>query len=98
MTKKQPQQNKEHVSNLLQVYKDRLKPPQATVERVVVQAVEQVTGFTPRVEQVTYNVATKTVSLQVPSILKTEIKANQAAIQDILEKQLSRYEVPGFFV
>jgi hypothetical protein len=96
--KKDHTTNKHHLSNLLARYKSRLKPPQASVEKAVIAAVEKETGITVTSDQVTYTVFNKTVTLQLPSIIKTELKKKQSAIQTELKKTLPESEVPTFFI
>jgi hypothetical protein len=92
--KKDPAQNKEHLSNLLARYKERFKPPQASVEKAFVAAVQTQTGISLDTSQVTYSVHSKTIGLQVPSLIKTELKKKQQDIQHELQKTLPKSEVP----
>lgn len=94
MPKKPQEHNREHVSNLLQIYRDRIKPPQASVEKEVVACIKKVTGIELQPEQVVYTVSSKTITLRVPSILKTEIKAAQEPLQACLQESLSAQSMP----
>lgn len=76
------------LSDLFEKYRTRIKAPQATVEKECIQVVLEVTGFNLSLNQVTYTVSTRTISLKVPSILKTELKFHYAAILQILETRL----------
>lgn len=98
MKKKPAEQNKEHLSNLLERYKKRLRPPQASVEKVVLETIEKVAGFTLEPNQLEYTVATKTIHLRVPSLLKTELKAKQADIKKELQKTLPDSDLPELFI
>ncbi len=76
------------LGDLFEKYRTRIKAPQATVEKECIQVVLEVTGFNLNLNQVTYTVSTRTISLKVPSILKTELKFHYAAILQILETRL----------
>lgn len=74
--------------SLFDVYKTRLKPPQASVEAEVIQVLQDVTGYELRPDQVSYTTGSRVVSLQVPSILRTEIIKQKAAILAALSSKL----------
>lgn len=82
------------VGDLFEKYKTRFKAPQASVEKACAEAINEVTGFKVTQAQVTYTVATKTISLQVPSVLKSELKFHHAAIMERLERELGRDGCP----
>ena len=98
MKKKPAHQNKKHLSNLLQVYKDRLRPPQASVEKQVAKVISTVVGLEISSEQVSYTVATKTIKLSVPSLLRTEIKAKEMEIRKQLKTELAARDIPELFI
>ncbi len=62
------------ISSLFAKYQATLKPPQASVERVVCAAVNEVVGCTLTPDKVRYTVATKTIYISAPSVLKQEIR------------------------
>lgn len=80
------------MGELFEKYRLHIKAPQATVEKAFVKAVKEVTGFDISVEQVTYTVSTRTLSLHVPSILKSELRFHQDAILRALEAELGGNE------
>lgn len=82
------------VGDLFDKYRARIKAPQATVEKASVQVIKELTGFSVTVEQVTYTVSTRTLSLQVPSVLKTELRFKQQEILVALEQQLGKDGCP----
>lgn len=94
MEKKPAHTNKQHLSNVLSLYKDRFKPPQASVEKVFIQVVQEVTGFSLKPNQVNYSVGNKIISLQVSSLIKTELKSKQQAIVERLVEVLPKQDVP----
>lgn len=82
------------ISALLARYRDRLRPPQASVEGIAIEVVGEVTGYTLRPEQVVYTVATRTLAFRVPSILKTELLTHRTAILAGLEQRLGATHTP----
>ncbi len=82
------------LGDLFEKYKNRFKPPQSTVEKACVEVIKEVTGFEIVPAQVVYTVSTKTVSIQVPSLLKTELRLQQEKILKGLEARLGKGEAP----
>lgn len=82
------------VGDLFESYKKRLKAPQATVEKTFIEVTKEVTGFTLQKSQVSYTVSTRTISLQVPSILKSELSFQYEAILKQLEQTLGQTGCP----
>jgi hypothetical protein len=62
------------VKNLFAIYQNKLQPPQETVIVVMCEVLNEVLGVTLKKESLKYNVATKTLTVNVPSILKQEIR------------------------
>ncbi len=82
------------VGDLFEKYKTRFKAPQASVERECLLVIKQVTGFDILPAQIKYTVSTRTISLQVPSILKSELRFHHAAILQELETRLGKGGCP----
>lgn len=82
------------LGDLFDKYKTRFKAPQATVEKACAAAILKVTGFTITAECISYTVATKTISLAVPSLLKSELKLRQVEILKELQDSLGKNEAP----
>lgn len=78
------------IGDLFEKYRTRFKAPQATVERATIEVIKEVSGFELSLEQVTYTVSTRTVSLQVPSILKSELRFHHMVIIKKLEEKLGK--------
>lgn len=76
------------IGDLFARYKLTFIAPQATVEKACVEVIKKVTGFTIAPEQVTYKVNTKTISIQVPSILKSELRFHHETVLQELKKTL----------
>ena len=98
MKKKPAHENKEHLSSILDRYKDRFRPPQASVEKIVQAVIEEVSGFALQPTQIEYTPSTKTIYLKVPSVLKNELRAKQTVITTALQKQLPKEDVPQLYL
>ena len=94
MRKKPPTENSSQLGNILARYKNRFKPPQSAVEKVVIEGVAAVAGFALKKEQVAYTVSSKTVTFKVPSIIKSEIKAKHKELSVYLSAHLPESDVP----
>lgn len=82
------------ITSLLDRYRERLRPPQASVEKVVVAVIQEEIGISLRPEQVSYTVATKTLVLRVPSVLKTELLTKRQTILSVTKQRLGRHNAP----
>ena len=82
------------VGDLFEKYRTRFKAPQATVEKACVKAIKEESGFDVTVEQISYTVSTRTISLQVPSLLKSELKFHYSSILKHLERELGKEGCP----
>lgn len=88
-----PRQMK-RIGDFFEKYRSRFRAPQASVEKACAEVILEVTGFEVTVEQITYTVNTRTVSLQIPSILKSELKFHHESILKKLTDQLGREGAP----
>lgn len=61
------------VGDLFSHYRTRIVAPQASVVAVVVEVIVDVCGITVTSDRIVYNVASRTLSLQLPSVIKHEI-------------------------
>lgn len=82
------------VGDLFEKYRVRLRPPQASVEKECIQVIKEVTGFDITAGQISYRVSTKTISLHVPSILKSELCFYHQAILRELANRLGKDNCP----
>ena len=82
------------IGDLFEKYRERFKAPQASVEKACIQVIKDITGFDVTIEQITYTVSTRTVSLQVPSILKSELRFHHTEILKKLEEKLGKDTAP----
>lgn len=94
MRKERGVKQMQSLNSLLQVYKDRFIPPQASVEKVCAEVISGVTPFTITTDQITYTVHTKTIHLSVPSIVKTELTFYHNIILQELKNRLPKQTVP----
>lgn len=81
-------------SDLFAKYRDSIKAPQQSVITEVVAVIYEVTGFEIRPHQCSYTVATRTISLQIPSLMKQELKTHHEAIMVRLRERLGDRSVP----
>lgn len=95
MRKKKPADtNESQIGNLLLRYKKHLKPPQASVEKECVEVIKEITNFLLKDNQVKYTVSSRTVHLQIPSLLKSELKAQYPNILLALKNRLGAAHSP----
>lgn len=78
------------MGELFEKYRLHIQAPQSTVEKACAKAIKEVTGLEVRPEQISYTVSTRTLSLQVPSVLKSELRFHQEEILRVLEAELGR--------
>ena len=77
-----------HLSTLLDNFQKRFTPPQASVEKRVAEIICEVTTLQIKPEQIKYTVSTKTISLQVPSVLKSELQHQKTFILERLKSDM----------
>jgi len=82
------------VGDLFERYKTRFKAPQASVEKECIAVIKEVTGFDLTLNQVTYTVNTHVIALQIPSVLKSELRFHQQEILQQLENRLGKDGCP----
>ncbi len=76
------------LGDLFARYEKRLKPPQASVEKVVTETIKARFNFDISQEKCSFNVATKTAHLSVPGVLKTEIFLQKKELLHDLKERL----------
>lgn len=82
------------ISNLLAKYKQTLRPPQASVEATAVAMITKVTGLQLTATQVSYTPASRTLRLQVPSVMRSELLRHKPAILAGLRADLGATHAP----
>ncbi|MEN9920283.1 MAG: hypothetical protein RL538_176 [Candidatus Parcubacteria bacterium] len=95
MKKKDPSENKEQLGRLLERYKVFLKPPQASVEKECLQVISEVTGIMLRSDQVSYTVATKTLYIKAPSLLRSELLLRRVELLEAFKGRLGGGSAPS---
>lgn len=92
--KKGPTIRIEKIGGLFEKYKKLLKPPQSSVEKAFQRILEETTNFTLTTDQITYTVSTKTLYIQAPSIIKSEIQLKKPQLLSLLAKELGVENCP----
>ena len=82
------------LSLLFERYQKILVPPQASVEKRTAEIICEITPLQVTAAQVHYSVGTKTISLQVPSVLKSELQRHKTAILGRLEQEMGVKNCP----
>lgn len=88
-----PRQMK-RIGDFFEKYKTRFRAPQASVENACIEVIYETTGFKLTSEQITYTVSTRTISLQIPSVLKSELRFHHELILQKLVDKLGRENSP----
>ena len=83
-----------HLGSLFERYQKILVPPQASVEKRVAEIITASTPLTITPEQVSYSVPSKTISLKVPSVLKSELFHYRESILKQLETEMGVKHCP----
>ena len=91
---KQPSSKFTQIGSLFEIYKKRLRPPQASVEEVCYEVIKEVVKFPISRESVVYTVSTRTISIQAPSILKSELSFHYEEIKKRLQGKLGAAHAP----
>lgn len=94
MQKKDPSQNSAQLGNLLERYKKIFKPPQASVEKEAIEVVKHVCGIQLLPHQLSYTVATKTLYIKAPSLLRSELLMHRSTIVTELRTRLGEGNAP----
>ena len=84
------------LGDLFERYRTQIKAPQASVEKECVVVIQELTQFELQLSQIEYTVSTRTISLRVPSILRTEILFKKTAILDTLKARLGADNCPTY--
>ena len=82
------------VSDLFKKYTDVLKAPQGTVVASFVEVVFEVLGVRIDKKHCSYSVASKTLSAQLPGMIKSEIKLQKKIILKKMEEKLGKKSAP----
>jgi len=86
------------VGSLFEKYKQRLKPPQGSVIKEVIEVIIDLTGITLENKQIKYSIHTKIISIQAPSLIKQEIKLKQDEILLHLKARLGINNTPNLIL
>ncbi len=94
MKKKPAEVNGQQLGNLLARYKDRFKPPQASVVKECLEVIENVSGIVLEQKHLAYTVSSRTLSVQTSSLIRSELKTHHDAILFELQKKLGAQNTP----
>ncbi len=89
-----PPSSMKAIGDLFERYRTHFKAPQGSVEKEVIEVIHSITGFRLEKKQVSYTVSTRTISLRVSSILKTEILFKKQEILNHLKNSLGKDNSP----
>tara|TARA_B100000508_G_scaffold141049_1_gene145615 strand:- start:10198 stop:10494 length:297 start_codon:yes stop_codon:yes gene_type:complete len=82
------------IGALFDRYKNHFKPPQSSVEKTAQEVIKEITKFSIDLEKISFTVSTKTLALNVPSVLKNEIMFKQEIIIKALQDKLGKDSAP----
>ena len=82
------------LGTLFERYQKILVPPQASVEKRVAEIITTQTPLTITADQVSYSVPTKTISLKVPSVIKSELHRHKDTVLKQLESEMGIKNCP----
>lgn len=86
------------INELFSVYKNRLIPPQSSVENEVLIVIKEILGFRLRKNEVEYRVVSRTLSIKASSIIKQEIKIKENEVLFELKNRLGERSCPKSIV
>ena len=98
MEKKPAEDNRQQLGNLLARYKERFKPPQASVVKECIEVIESVSGIVLEQKHLTYTVSTRTLVVQASSMIRSELKTHHSAITLELQKRLGAHNAPKLII
>jgi hypothetical protein len=84
------------LGDLFERYRTRIKAPQASVEKECLVIINELTHLKLEMSHIEYTVSTRTLSLRVPSILRTEILFKKQLILDKLKAHLGADSCPTY--
>jgi hypothetical protein len=94
MKKKDPSENSSQLGNLIERYKKILKPPQASVEKECIGVIKEVCGLFLEPQQVVYTVASRTLYIKAPSLIRSELMLHKTEIITAFRMRLGETNYP----
>ena len=82
------------IGSLFEKYKKNLRPPQASVEQEAAVVIQELTSIPVRVEQLSYTLGTRVLTLQTPSVVRSEVLKQKEAILKELQYRLGKKHGP----
>ena len=83
-----------HITNLFEKYKKTLKAPQKTVIDAFKKAAQEVVGFEIKPQHLSYSPQTKTITLSISGLQKSEILLKKKEILTRVEKIIGKRNSP----
>ena len=82
------------LGDLFERYRKRIKAPQASVEKECLIIINELMQFDLKTSQIEYTVSSRTLSLRIPSVLRTEILLKKTEILEKLKAHLGADNCP----
>lgn len=82
------------VGSLFDKYLKVLKPPQSSVEKVACEVINEVVGCRLLPHQVSYTVATRTLYVKAPGLIRTEVTLKRTEVLYRLKERLPGNDSP----
>jgi len=86
------------INQLFEKYKRQLIAPQGSVKKAFCEVVHDLYGYTVKEEQLAYAVHSRTLTLKMPSTLKTELLLKKKEIIAHLKGRLGEKSAPVTFL
>jgi hypothetical protein len=86
------------LGDLFERYNKRFKAPQASVEKECITVIKEITSIEVTLKYITYTVSTRTIFIQAPSLLKSELRFHHSSILQALEKRLGKDVCPKVII
>ena len=77
-----------HLSSLFAKYKETLRPPQATVEKKAIEVIRDLLQISLTESQVTYKTTTRTLKIDAPSVVRSEVLRRKGELLTKLVNEL----------
>lgn len=81
----------QQIGSLFDKYKKTLRPPQRSVEKKALEVINQEFQFHLTEANLSYNPKTKTLKLNVPSVVRTEVMRQKSRVLVRLKTVLGEY-------
>jgi|GEM_PF-2138200 hypothetical protein len=83
-----------HLGSLFAKYQDTFKPPQATVQKKAVLVIADLLQIQLREDQLSYKTTTRTLKINAPSVIRSEIIRRKPELLAVLQRELGVSNAP----